>query len=311
MPASIHHQINRALESVSWAPEVITAYQQKTGVVSVKKSLRPHGDPTKPLPVILGVGTRKSYYDAAGLFFTRAKTLSGHKLLAQLLDPQIIHQTFDHFYFAAAPGTLYKTLAAIYKVYLGCKKLGWTRIDNPVTEELRNHVKSFRDDFSVRSPRYGYQDEDAERIVQYLIDHHSAFALPAELALRCGLRKSEVAGLKGKDIDKEKMVITIVGKGGRSREVPLPPHLTDQLNTSKQYLFTPSRSWKSAFYQAVANAARALDIDLTGIHRLRSNFAQNLYEDLREGGMTDNQARDETSQQLGHNRREVTRSYVP
>lgn len=311
MTASIHHQIDRALGAVSWSPDEITEYQAKTGVVSVKKSMRPGGDPTKPLPVILGLGTRKSYYDAAGLFFIRAKTLSGHKLLAQLLDPQIILETFNQFYFISAPGTLNKTLAAIYKVYLGCKQLGWTKMDNPVTEELRAHVKSYRDDFSVRSPRYGYQDEDAERIVQYLVDHHSQFALAAELALRCGLRKSEIAGLKGKDIDKQKMIIRVVGKGGRFREVPLPPQLVDKLNTSKQFLFTPSRSWKSAFYQAVANAAKALDIDLTGVHRLRSNFAQNLYEDLREEGQTDDQARDETSQQMGHNRREVVRSYVP
>jgi hypothetical protein len=37
----------------------------------VKKSMRPGGDPTKPLPVILGIGARKSYYDAAGIFFIR------------------------------------------------------------------------------------------------------------------------------------------------------------------------------------------------------------------------------------------------
>ncbi len=273
--------------------------------------MRPGGDPTKPLPVILGVGTRKSYYDAAGIFFIRAKVLTEHKLLARLLDPQIIWQTFDRFYFASAPGTIYKTLAAIYKVYLGCKVLGWTKIDNPVTAELREHVKAFQDDFSVRSPRYGYQQEDAERIVQYLEEHNSAFALPAEMALRCGLRKSEVAGIRGEDIDKEKMIIKVIGKGGRYREVPLPADLAEKINTSKQYIFTPSRSWKSAYYQAVAKAARVLDIDLTGVHRLRSNFAQNLYNDLRDEGISDDQARDETSKQLGHNRREVTRSYVP
>ena len=273
--------------------------------------MRPGGDPTKPLPVILGVGTRKTYYDAAGLFFTRAKTLTGHKLLARLLDSKIIQQTFDKFYFASASGTLNKTLAAIYKVYLGCKALSWTKIENPVTKELRNHIKSFRDDFSVRNPRFGYQEEDAERIVQYLKDHHSAFALPAELALRCGLRKSEVAGLKGEDVDKQKMIIKVIGKGGRPREIPLPADLAEKLNTSRQFLFTPSRSWKSAYYQAIANAAQALEIDLTGVHRLRSNFAQNLYDDLREEGKTDDQARDETSKQLGHNRREVTHSYVP
>ena len=245
--------------------------------------MRPGGDPTKPLPVILGVGTRKSYYDAAGIFFIRAKTLTGHQLLASLLDPTIIQQTFDKFYIASASGTLNKTLAAIYKVFLGCKVLGWTKIENPITTELREHVKSFRDDFSVRNPRFGYLEEDAERIVQYLNEHNSAFALPAELALRCGLRKSEVAGLKGEDIDKEKMIIKVVGKGGRSREIPLPADLAEKLNISKQYLFTPSRSWKSAYYQAIAKAAEALDIDLTGVHRLRSNFAQNLYDELARG----------------------------
>lgn len=273
--------------------------------------MRPGGDPTKPLPVILGVGTRKSYFDAASLFFARAKSLSGYKLLAELMDSQINKQTFDQFYFSSAPGTLYKTMAAIYKVYLGCKKLSWTKIDNPITPTLRNFVKSFRDDFSVRSPRFGYQKEDAERIVKYLMDHNSSFAVAAELAYRCGLRKSEIAGIKGEDIDMEKGIIKIVGKGGRNREVPLPIDLAEKLNPAKQYIFTPSRSWKSAFYQAVAKAARALDIDLTGVHRFRSNFAQNLYMDLLEEGLTDDQARDEITHQMGHNRREVTRSYVP
>jgi hypothetical protein len=124
MPASIYHQIDRALGAITWGPEKIKAYQKETGLLSVKKAMRPGGDPTHPLPVILGVGTFKSYYDAAGLFLIRAKTLNGHNLLAKLLDPEIILCTFDEFYFAAAPGTLNKTLAAIYKVFLGCKALG-------------------------------------------------------------------------------------------------------------------------------------------------------------------------------------------
>jgi hypothetical protein len=71
MAASIHHQIDRALGAVSWDAERIFAFQNQSGVISVKKSMRPGGDPTKPLPVILGIGARKSYYDAAGIFFIR------------------------------------------------------------------------------------------------------------------------------------------------------------------------------------------------------------------------------------------------
>lgn len=119
------------------------------------------------------------------------------------------------------------------------------------------------------------------------------------MALCCGLRKSEIAGIKGKEIDKENMIIKVIGKGGRYREIPLPADLVEELNTSRQYVFTPSRSRKSAFYQAMAKAAHALGIDLTGVHRLRSNFAQNLYDDLREEEFTDEQARDKTSHQMG------------
>jgi len=36
-------------------PPYLEAYQEEHGVVSVKKSLRPGGDPTHPLPVILGI----------------------------------------------------------------------------------------------------------------------------------------------------------------------------------------------------------------------------------------------------------------
>lgn len=311
MPASIHHQVDRALDAVTWNTKEITAYKKETGVVSVKKAMRPEGDPTKPLPVILGIGTRKSYYDAAGLFFTRAKLLTGNGLLSSLLDQDVLLFTFDRFYTNKSAGTLNKTIAAIHKVYLGCKKLGWIKIPSPITAELRKHLKTYSDDFNVRVPRYGFNPADAERIINYLQEHDSAFLLPAEIALQCGLRKSEIAGLKGENVDKEEMIIKVIGKGGRYREVPLPDDLVEKINSSKQFLFSPKSSWKNAFYQAVSNAANSLDIELSGVHRLRSNYAQNLYDKLRNDGLTENEARDIVSKNLGHNRRDVTHGYIP
>jgi integrase len=77
------------------------------------------------------------------------------------------------------------------------------------------------------------------------------------------------------------------------------------------YLFTPSQTWKSEFYRAIREAARSFGITLSGIHRLRANFAQNEYEKLREQGMSGNEARQKVSKLLGHNRLGVTKSYVP
>ena len=37
MPASIHHQIDRALGAITWGPEKIKAFKKETGSPSVKK----------------------------------------------------------------------------------------------------------------------------------------------------------------------------------------------------------------------------------------------------------------------------------
>ena len=190
-------------------------------------------------------------------------------------------------------------------------QMGWTRSPSPVTDELREHVRTYRDDGHVRQPRFGYIPEDAERILVYLKEHGSKFALSAEIALRCGLRISEIAGLQGKHVDLENGKLHVVGKGGRKRDVELPISLAEQLNPSKQYLFDPSRSWKQAFYLAVRDSARALGIQVSGVHRLRANYAQNKHKELLKNEKSDQEARQEVSHRLGHNRVEVTNGYIP
>jgi site-specific recombinase XerC len=44
----------------------------------------------------------------------------------------------------------------------------------------------------------------------------SSFAPVTELVLGCGLRISELVGLKGKDVDKEHCLLYVVGMGGKA-----------------------------------------------------------------------------------------------
>ena len=172
-------------------------------------------------------------------------------------------------------------------------------------------MKSFRDDSDVRMPRFGYKPEDAERVVAHLKDKNSKYALPVDLALYCGLREDEIAGLKGESVDKVQKLLHIVGKGGRYRSVPIPENLLDQLNCSKQYLFTPSASWRAGFRRTVRDATRALGIEISGVHRLRANFAQNKFQDFLAQGKDEREARRRVSELLGHARIDVTYKYVP
>ena len=308
---SILHQLNFVLDLLVMSKNEIEAYKAKTEVASVKKAMRPAGNPTAQLPVILSVNTKSTYLKTGETFFKRARKLSGKKKLRELMTTEILQLTLDTYYRHLQPNTLRKVLAMLGKVHIGCRRAGWVKGPSPVTVELRQHVYDYRDDGKVRARRFGYHPEDAERIIAALKEKGSSFALPAEIALRCGLRLSEIAGLQGHQVDKEHLKLNIKGKGGRERKVNISKELVSQLNTSRQYIFTPSRSWKMAFYQAVRQTARELDITVSGIHRLRSNFAQNRYDQLRAQGMSEREARRKVSQELGHNRVSVTRSYVP
>ena len=311
MPSSISNQVDHALAKITWDKDQIAEYKNQHAVRSVKQALRPDGEPTRPLPVILGINTRRTYFQTATLFFEQAKELTGEGLLADLLDADTIMTTFEQHYADAAPGTVNKLLAALKKVHLGCVQLGWTKAPCPMTPELRAWVKSFRDDSNVRAPRFGYHPEDAEKLVVYLKEKKSAYALPAELALRCGLREDEIAGLKGENIDCEQRLLHITGKGGRYRPVPVPEDLLARLNTSKQYVFTPSASWRAGFRRTVREATRALGIEISGVHRLRANFAQNRFQEFRSQGYDERETRRQVSRLLGHARIDVTYKYVP
>ena len=308
---SIRNQLNHVLSLLSWDKEQIEAYKAEHSVESVKKALRPGGDPTAQLPAILSLRTRAAYLQTGVTFFDRAKKLTGKSKLGELVTEEIILQTLDTFYQDMAPATLRTVLAMLGKVFMGCRKAGWLKGRSPVTQELRDHVYAYRDDGKIHTPRFGYQLQDAPRIIAHLQEIGSQFALPAEIMLRCGLRLAEVAGLQGKDIDLEHLVMHIKGKGGRHRTISIPADLAGKLETSKQYLFMPSRAWKSGLYGTVRKAARELGITISGLHRLRANFAQNEYKALREQGLDDQEARLDVSKKLGHNRVSVTKSYIP
>ena len=115
-----------------------------------------------------------------------------------------------------------------------------------------------------------------------------------------GLRRSEVAHLKVRDIDSQRMLLRVVqGKGGRDREVPLSPTLLAALREyyrwirPETYLFPGTRDgWRAdkpittkPIWEAVRLAAQRAKIDKPVTpHTLRHSYATHLLEagaDLR------------------------------
>jgi integrase/recombinase XerD len=115
-----------------------------------------------------------------------------------------------------------------------------------------------------------------------------------------GLRRSEVAHLKVRDIDSQRMLLRVdQGKGGRDREVPLCPTLLAGLREyyrwmrPETYLFPGTRDgWRAdtpittkPIWEAVRLAAQRAQIDKPVTpHTLRHSYATHLLEagaDLR------------------------------
>jgi integrase len=304
--ASIAHQVHRCLEQVTLDKDELEHLKTELGGRSVKQALRPGGDPTKPLPKIIGKGTLKTYFRTGRTFFELAKELTDEKMLGQLLTHEVILKTFDYHYASCAPGTAYRIQAAIKKIFAGALKLGWVQGKCPIENDLRE-----RDENHVRTHRYGYHPADAEKIIAYLTEHRSPYALPAEIALRCGLRENEIAGLKGGHVDRERGLLCFKGKGGRYREVPVSQVLLAQLGETKGYFFNPKESWCANFRTVVQKATKVLGIEGSGVHRLRATFAQMEYVRLRLSGTEDEEGRHMVSKLLGHNRLDVTYAYIP
>jgi len=115
-----------------------------------------------------------------------------------------------------------------------------------------------------------------------------------------GLRRSEVAHLKVRDIDSQRMLLRVErGKGGRDRDVPLSPTLLAALREyyrwmrPETYLFPGTRNgWRAdtpittkPIWDAVRLAAERAKIDKhVSPHTLRHSYATHLLEagaDLR------------------------------
>ena len=115
-----------------------------------------------------------------------------------------------------------------------------------------------------------------------------------------GLRRSEVAHLKVRDIDSQRMLLRVdQGKGGRDREVPLSPTLLAALREyyrwmrPQTYLFPGTQAgWRAdrpittkPIWEAVRLAAQRAQIDKPVTpHTLRHSYATHLLEagaDLR------------------------------
>ena len=186
-----------------------------------------------------------------------------------------------------APNTVNQRLAALRFFYIQTLKRAWSVAETPYPRKV------------LKLPIILSQEEVARLINSAPTPFHRIVLM---MLYASGVRRAELARLKIRDIDSQRMVIHIQGgKGRQDRDVMLSPKLLEALREywrglkrkPSQWLFPGGRSHTAdrpitpkAVYYACCHAARRAGLQEKNIHphTLRHCFATHLLEagaDLR------------------------------
>jgi integrase len=180
---------------------------------------------------------------------------------------------------------------------------------------------------SDRRPERAYTPDEAEQIIADIRRHarDKQTANVARLQSVAGLRISEAVMIRGEDIDVENRIIHVRHgtKGGRPREVQvelLHRAFLQELKVSAEqnrdgHVFqgrgNQGTSLAKRTASAVHQACQRLGIEHCGTHGFRRGWAQERYCELQRQDHDDCRARRSVAKELGHNRIDVTYSYIP
>jgi len=163
-------------------------------------------------------------------------------------------------------------------------------------------------------PRYSYTPDHAGQIIKHVEQRDPAAAEVLRWQCIVGLRISEAIRLRTDQIDFDKGMVAIKGKGGKVRVVEIPDRaLLDRLDRTVRFplLHGKATSWTRHIEKLVAEACAESDIKCLGTHGFRASAAQRALDDLVEQGVSEREARRQVSRLLGHSRTSVTNSYAP
>lgn len=153
---------------------------------------------------------------------------------------------------------------------------------------------------------------DPEGVIGNLKD--PAHRVVAELQYLTGARVGDVKKI---EVDEERRVVKIEGsKGGRDRELDFRdrPEEFERVKELKEELdrHIEERGWKEireSYYEDLREACKKAGEVYTGSHAFRVTYAVERFEELTERGLSEEEADRVITQELGHNRLEMSRYY--
>ena len=160
--------------------------------------------------------------------------------------------------------------------------------------------------------------QDYEKIISYSEENKSQSGYALQIQDFMGVRVEEVARIKLSNIDLEKCIISIEGKGGKTIEKPIPQDKISLMQEIKDQNFNGKNDRLFSISGASINKQlnrlqENMNLEKHSNHDIRRLIAQEKYDQYRKDGMSIKDAANKTSNWLSHgNGRQdmLERSYI-
>ena len=195
--------------------------------------------------------------------------------------------------------------------------------------EQHNTGKEYQFDEAIKEVREAVyatrESQDSSRYIENVQEkigkiENQAHQLAAKMQYEGGARRDEIGAgkynqlteknLQGIKTDpktgKEVGTVSVQGKGGKIREIHVSPETYRQL---EQYI-QKHEQFKINYHAYRNELKSAIGPEYTGTHGLRWAYAQDRFQELQASGRSFEQALQDVSVELGHNRPDITEHYL-
>jgi len=194
--------------------------------------------------------------------------------------------------YAAALGKMNTGLNAIYK-----RDDNWSTVINETRKQARERLVR-----TTKSRGYLKPENLCDQLP-------GVYKIAAQVQYHGGARVKEITHLTEKHLRGGNRIQLTNTKGGRRREMKLPPELYEQVARIIRQDGAFRFEYRT-YLRHLKAAALETGQPYTGSHGLRWNFAQQLVRDVQENGSSYDDALKIVSERMGHSRAEITEHYL-
>ncbi|MDY0194310.1 MAG: integrase domain-containing protein [Aliarcobacter butzleri] len=183
-------------------------------------------------------------------------------------------------------------------------------VDNLAKDNIgslqRNDIKDIKQDFNTSKNHENRAYENVESIKEAMRD--TTMSISSDLQAEAGLRADDAINSSKWTINNDNTITINGSKGGIEYTTRA---LSDEtIQRAREAQENGYKANYTEYREALREAVISTNQDYNGTHGLRYNFAQERVEELKNNGYSEDEAKAQTSLEMGHSRIDITNHYT-